>query len=283
MVIGGNFFGDEVETDFGLFHISLRDAAAAIVEDTYPEPLTDEEIENQIRFWATPEEARADFIKYRNEYSKTEADRLKQEILDALKASILGRELSPTWVVKDLLGNVDPDRTTIDMYFLESWAEERGIELTDHWRSVVDDETEIMLSADKHIKAIRGLKRSGKSWGDIKAEVERLGSEADMVALFSENQALRIEIKENHDQAARGKPLKTKERDNLLRTIGAMALMLTEQGGPRLGTVDKPNFSQLGKSIDKFLAQAGMPAIDGADPQTLRKRLSNAVDTLRGT
>ena len=67
-----------------------------------------------------------------------------------------------------------------------------------------------------------------------------------------------------------------RERENLLLTIGALAMIVVEKTGESTGNLEKPNFSGLAKLCIKQRGNAkGMAA------STLRERLSEGTDLLK--
>ena len=74
-----------------------------------------------------------------------------------------------------------------------------------------------------------------------------------------------------------GRPLASKERENLLRTIGALALLLIEtKRSRRLGTRDKTNINALKDEILRVLDELGV-STEGQSKSTLYQVIPEAI------
>lgn len=70
----------------------------------------------------------------------------------------------------------------------------------------------------------------------------------------------------------------TKERDNLFKTIGLLALAFVEQNkSNRFGSKEKPTIDPIAKELEKYLPENSA----GLGNRAIRERLSKGVDTLK--
>lgn len=71
------------------------------------------------------------------------------------------------------------------------------------------------------------------------------------------------------------KPTGSRERENLLLTIGALVLALVDRSGPKMGTVETPNISQAAITCIAYAGEAS-----GMAPATVRQRITDGLKVL---
>ena len=77
------------------------------------------------------------------------------------------------------------------------------------------------------------------------------------------------------------KELFTRERGNLLKTIGVLTQLLVKaQKGQKLGSCEKPNFSQIAAEILQYLSDNDLSS-SGRSDRSLRERIKNAIGFLK--
>ena len=212
--------------DFGLFQMTVKDAAALVAIDTwFAGGISVELPDADFYDWRDPELRQA-LSKHIIDYEKR------------LTAAIDKGSLKTTKIRRNLNEELDTDKTLLNQEILEKWLAERGHEVGDTFQDYFDEEVEIYSSAEREIRTRRmmiknkGLKSKQISIAKFNPETAgidelRLAAKelvSDHIELFAEKRLLEAEIREireNHPKKIE-RPLSTRSRRTLLTIIAAL-------------------------------------------------------------
>lgn len=234
--------------DFGIFSISITNAARLISEDMWFSGEIDvKEPEDYDGSYGNPIllESLAGYI------SKMETQLLQAVDTKRLKAVIVRRDMEE---------RIDPNKTFLRLNILDKWLVERGYESGDTVNEYWDNEAGIAISIAEQVTVTR-YKPIASS-----ADRENEYLEKQLELALAENIKLKKTSGVNCGKQDIDKPMSAKERRSLLRVIAALANMA------------KINVAQRGiaSAIQTATETNGAPVTD----DTIRKILKKIPDAL---
>jgi hypothetical protein len=264
-----NGFPLQFVEDFGVWHLTLRQAAELTAVDMWFSGVNDFEIEEPENFDGDPRDPQLLAML------TTPISRFEQSLTSSVNAG----HLKANRVGRNFDGNLDPLRTYIRLQDLEEWLRECDYETGDIFGEYQSAEAEIAAALSDEVVHLRALARRGHGeiqkfanqvWLAKTGKLDSADTEGLLAALKSaiaENERLKAKLVSTGDgkPAKVDRPLSTRARRTLLTIIAALCehAKLDPKGRGTAQRIREAS-ENLGAPVDDETIRSALREIDDA-------------------